>query len=513
MKRQTWRRGGIAFAAATLIPVGLLTFSAPASADGSTCTTHIASDFNGDGFADVATGLPGRTVAGVQDAGAVRVFYGGPSGIAASGTDQYFDQNTAGIFGAPTKNDEFGTDVKPGDFNGDCYADLAIGTPGENDITILYGSANGLTAARNVMGSNQSKSEFGTALAVGDFNGDGLDDLAGSAVTATDAGKANSGEVGIMYGSADGLQDPSKWINQSTSGVPGVAETNDYFGNMLAAGDFTGDGASDLAIATPSEDNGSVVNGGSVAVLLGSKTSGLTGAGAQLWTQSTPGVPGTDENNDAFGTAVAAGDVNGDGKADLVIGAQYEDVGSVVDAGTVTYLAGSSAGLTATGAKSYSQNTGAIPGGAEKGDQFGWFVSIGDFNGDGKGDIAVGTPFEDLGKVADAGTVTIIPGTASGPTDAGSKSWDQDTAGVGGAAEAYDDLGFSLFSGHIRSATYDDLVIGVPYESTGGPAYTGALNVLPGSPTGLTATGSQYVSEPTDQAPQGPYDVMGFSLG
>ena len=513
MKFSKWHRAAIGVVTAMVIPIAMALPTVPANAARVACASHVAGDFNGDGHADVAAGGPGRTVDGAIDAGSVRVFYGGPSGVAPTGSDQYFDQATPGIWGAPTEDDEFGFTVAAGNFNGDCYGDLAIGTPGENDVTILYGSAGGLSTAHSVhLASNQSGSEFGHALAVGDFNGDGIDDLAGGAPTGEDAGRTASGEVGISYGSPSGLRQPSVWIDQSTSGVPGVPEANDYFGSSLAAGDFTHDGRSDLAVGVPGEDNGSIVDAGSVTVLLGSAQHGLSGAGAQLWTQNTPGVSGSDERGDAFGLTLAAGDVNGDGHADLVIGTPYEDLGTVVDAGVVTYLAGSDAGLTAAGARTFAQGSGAIPGAPELADQFGSSLAIGDVNGDGRAEIAVGTPFEDLGRSVDAGAVTIIPGGPGGPTDVGSMTWDENSPGVGGRAETNDDFGYALFAAHITNSTWEDLVIGAPFESTSRPRYTGALTVLRGSAAGLTSVGGQSIVEPTDKAGRAEHDVMGWSL-
>ncbi|HEY1485542.1 MAG TPA: FG-GAP and VCBS repeat-containing protein, partial [Micromonosporaceae bacterium] len=264
-------------ATVVLISVSAFPVTAPAVTDPApTCTSHVASDFNGDGFADVAASEPNRTIGKVTSAGAVRILYGGPTGLVVTGTDQYFDQNSPGIVGAPSRNDLFGLELATGDFNGDCHADLAIGTPGENDVTILYGSATGLSTigAGHLVGE-QPKSSFGWDLVAGDFNGDGVDDLAVGAPGAADAGALGSGEVGISYGGASGLQAPSTWIDQSTTGVPGVPETGDGFGTSLAAGAFTGDGVTDLAVGVPCEDNGSISDGGSVTVLPSSAVGGL----------------------------------------------------------------------------------------------------------------------------------------------------------------------------------------------------------------------------------------------
>lgn len=101
-------------------------------------------------------------------------------------------------------------------------------------------------------------------------------------------------------------------MNQSTSGVPGTAEAGDRFGFSLAAGDFTGDGYTDLAIGSPYEDNGSIVDGGAVTILKGS-AAGVTATGAQTFAQSSTNVPGADETGDEFGYSLAAGDANHDG--------------------------------------------------------------------------------------------------------------------------------------------------------------------------------------------------------
>jgi len=468
---------------AVIATAGLLPAGPASTAVGATpaasCPNRVASDFNGDGYADIAAGAPWRTVAGVADAGAVRIDYGSPTGVATSGAhSQYFDQNSTGMPGAPTANDTFGLALAAGYFNDDCYADLAIGTPGENDVTVLYGSAAGLSTTRvSNFAGRTSGSAFGFALAAGDFNHDGRDDLAASAPFAG----GGAGEITTLLGGATALTAPTKWLNQATAGIPGANETGDLFGLSLATGDFNADGFADLAVGVPAEDDGPAIDAGSVTVLRGS-AAGISTTGVQLWTQDSPGVPGVVEAGDRFGYALAAGDVTGDGTADLVIGVPGEDDGSVVDGGSATFLRGSHSGLTATGSMDLTQDTTGVPGGAERGDDLGEAVAIGDFNGDGHADVALGVPGEDLtavnGKDAvDAGTV-----------DAG------------------DDFGSTLLAAHIHGSTRTDLVIGAQLEDGTSTADCGAVTVLPGGPTG---TGSQTFGEPGEQSG----DEWGASLG
>ena len=109
-------------------------------------------------------------------------------------------------------------------------------------------------------------------------------------------------------------------------------------------------------------------------VLYGSAT-GLTATGNQLWNQDSPGIDDTAEAIDIFGWALAAGDFDGDGYDDLVIGVPYEDIGAVGNAGAVNVLYGSATGLTATGDQFWHQDITNILGVAEANDYFGWALA------------------------------------------------------------------------------------------------------------------------------------------
>jgi hypothetical protein len=181
-----------------------------------------------------------------------------------------------------------------------------------------------------------------------------------------------------------------------------------------------------------------------VSVLPGS-AAGLTAVGGQLFSQ----VGGSVEPGDEFGFALAAGDVNGDTFADLAAGAPFEDVGTTADAGAVSVLPGSANGLTAVGGQLFTQVGGAV----ETDDGFAAALATGDFDNDSFGDLAAGAPFEDIGATADAGAVSVLPGSSNGLTSIGGQLFTQDTPGVPGTAQELDFFGFTLATGNPGPAT------------------------------------------------------------
>jgi len=218
---------------------------------------------------------------------------------------------------------------------------------------------------------------FGDALTVGDFDGDGYADLA-VGVPYENVGspeKTDAGVVHVLYGSSTGIvgADSDYW-HQDVSGIQNTAEANDRFGFALTAGDFDGDGHDDLAVGVPYEHWGAEEDTGIVQVLYGSG-SGLTDVGDQLWYQDVTDVLGTVEANDRFGYALAAGDLNGNGYTDLAIGVPYEDIGTVVEAGAVNVLYGSALGLTVASNQLWQQGSGGLQGTAETGDRFGFALA------------------------------------------------------------------------------------------------------------------------------------------
>jgi hypothetical protein len=345
-----------------------------------------AGDFNGDGAADLAIGVPGEN----DFAGVVHVLYGSsPGGLTGTGS-QLWSQNSPGIASAPERDDIFGGALAAGDFNGDAAADLAVGVPGENNfagvVQVLSGaSPGGLTGtgsqlwSQNVAGiadTAETEDLFGFELATGDFNGDAAADLAIGVL-----GENNfSGVVHVLNGSAPGglTAVGSQLWSQNSPGIASAPEPGDGFGFDLAAADFNGDAADDLAVGVPGENNFA----GVVQVLSGSSPGGLTGTGSQLWSQNSPGIASAPESGDEFGFALAAADFNGDGVADLAVGVEGENNAS----GVVQVLPGAlPGGLTGTGSQLWSQNSPGIASAPEPGDFFGATLAAGSLSTGGAG--------------------------------------------------------------------------------------------------------------------------------
>jgi len=279
---------------------------------------------------DLAIGIPGYTVDGVEGAGAVLVMYGKFTGLDGVG-DQFWHQDSQ--VGANhmadfcEEDDGFGATLAVGDFDKDTFPDLAIGVPGENfpeiggdgfensgGVHVIYGSSLKLTLADNqfftqasngIGGTQEDNAMFGAALAVGDFDDDRRFDLAIGAPGTTVGPDSSAGAVYVIHGSNNGLQSSrSQTWTQDSPGIAEVAEESDNFGAALASWDFDNDGFWDLAIGVPGENTNDKVRSGAVHILYGSDGDGLTNAGDQLWTQDSRGISGKAAPNDAFGAAL-----------------------------------------------------------------------------------------------------------------------------------------------------------------------------------------------------------------
>jgi FG-GAP repeat len=232
----------------------------------------------------------------------------------------------------------------------------------------------------DVNGVAQNYDEFGSALAAGDANGDGRDDLAIGVPKENQAAGIDSGGVNLIYGSASGLSAtsvPDQYWSQDSGGVEDVCETNDHFGSALAFGTFTPDAWAYLAVGVPGEALPFTVGAGAINVLFGS-SSGLSASGDQFWNQDRPNVDGDVDEDDSFGAALSSGDFNQDGRVDLAIGVPFENVRDQgldqPDEGGLNVLHGSPSGLTAIGPPQdqfWTQDSPNVDGMSEPIDWFG----------------------------------------------------------------------------------------------------------------------------------------------
>ena len=417
-------------------------------------------DFDGDGWDDLAIGVPGEDVGAVSSAGAVNVLYGSSDGLVSTG-GRMWTQDTRGIKGVARAADEFGSALVAGDFDDDGWDDLAIGVPGEDaavtgssfeksstgGVNVLFGSSTGLSPrdqlwtqdSEDVMGNAERGDRFGAALASGDFDGDGIADLAiGTPHETIGTSLTSAGTVNVIFGSSLGLTaDGNRTWHLGSPGIKGSPIRDGLYRTALATGDFDRDGFDDLAVGTPGHEVSGRRSAGAVSVLFGSDA-GLTDTD-QLWTQDTKGIKGIAGNDDRFGWSLEAGDADRDGFDDLVIGVPSDVEGSV-RAGTVSLLFGGDGGLTTTDQR-WGQQSHGVKGVAERGDEFGSDLVLADLNGDGYLGLVIGIPSEDVGPLTDAGAAIVLPGTSSGPTDIGDVLITQDMDGIKGITEAGDRLG------------------------------------------------------------------------
>ena len=431
-----------------------------------------AGDVNGDDYSDVIIGAPGVWNAGGSNGGEVYVYYGSSSGPGASPN---------WIEGSPQPNAQYGFSVATaGDVNGDGYSDVIIGAPlyddewgtGDPDVgyvEVYHGSASGLASNWTWRTIGSFYSHLGHSVATaGDVNRDGYADvIIGAPHRDTGLEGADSGSAVLFYGSSGGIND-STYLNFRSSEP---ADNYWLFGySVSTAGDVNGDGYADIIIGAPNADHYDHDH---------QKGEAYVFYGGAPMDNIVDWMVETFEDYSNLGCSVAtAGDVNGDGYADILIGQKKHDgLGGETDQGRALVWLGGNGGLPGM-LKSDNQADWAIEYPPSL-SQFGYSVATaGDVNGDGYSDVLVGAPYyQDDGQTK--GMAALFYGAA--------KNLSQTPGWTYGGDYEYINLGYSVASaGDINGDGYADIIAGAPYyDST--YANQGAVFVWHGSAAGLNS--------------------------
>ncbi len=403
-------------------------------------------DFDGDHFDDLAIGMTGY-----GNGGGVIVVPGSATGLDGA-RSRLYTPGRKGISDPDPAEGAFGGSVAAGNLGRGPQDDLAIGDENETiqgqgfsgRVTVIYGSARGLRprtsqtwsrGTRHIKGSPGS-SVFGSALAIGNFGFGRTKDLA---IGARLADPVLSGSVNVLYGTRRGLASlHNQLLSKANDSGADDPAFDDGFGSALAVGKLDGDAYADLVIGAPG-DGWEADGAGRIWVWFGDGDAGLSANRAVG--QATVGIPDIAEVGDSFGRAVAAGDLDGDGRDEIVVGAPYENT-ALDNAGKITVFPIDRANPIA-GAFTMTQDFPGIPGGEEAGDAFGSSLAAGNYGYSVAEDLAVGAAGENIGPTS-CGAVWMIYGTIDGLSSAGSSYLDQDQLGVADVCEDGDNWGTAL---------------------------------------------------------------------
>ncbi len=441
----------------------------------------LAGDVNADSYSDLIVGANEFDL-GQLNEGAAFVYFGSSTGIHPNQvTILEMNQSISGM----------GTSVAgAGDVNADGFSDVLVGAPfydqgevNEGAAFVYMGSVKGISQVPIVIQGDQANAHLGTSLATaGDVNGDNFSDIIIGAPH-YDKLHSDQGLVKIHLGSANGIT-----VNASIA-LAGQQMEQEFGRAVACAGDVEGDGYADILIASRSQGK-NLPNQGVVMLF----------SGIQAGIHKKPAsVFKSDQANAYLGQSLAsAGDVDGDGFSDIVLGAHQYDQGQNNEGAVMLWRGGASGPNTATALHA------AQPEAA-----FGYSVSgAGDIDGDGFDDIIVGAPYYDNGQ-SDEGVAFVFRGTSDGigKTASNLLEADQADAGFGTAVSA---------AGDINADGFGDVVIGAMHYDNGEDE-EGAAFVYLGSPSGLNPVPIKLESNKTGAwfgcavAHAGDLDDDGFS--